>query len=160
MPVKKQSAPLASYRSRRDFSRTSEPRGEKLTHEQKNRFVVHKHAARSLHYDLRLEMHGVLRCWAVPKGPPLRSGVRRLAIPTEDHPVEYIDFVGTIPAGEYGAGTVEIWDHGTYELDPRSDLHKELKLFFHGSKLRGSYVLVKTLLGDGTAWLFMKMKKS
>lgn len=117
-------------------------------------FVVHKHAASHLHYDLRLEMDGVLKSWAIPKEPPLAAGVRRLAVQVEDHPLEYGTFEGTIPEGEYGAGKVEIWDKGTYELMDR----KADKLIFdlHGERLKGAYVLVR--FKNVKNWLLFKKK--
>lgn len=117
------------------------------------RFVVHKHAARSLHYDLRLELDGVLRSWAVPKGPPETAGIRRLAIAVDDHPLNYIDFEGTIPEGEYGAGTVEIWDKGNFELANLTD--KMIALTFHGDHLHGSYRLIHT---KDKNWLIFKAR--
>ena len=130
---------LEEYRKRRKFGKTSEPAGEVVGGEG-NRFVVQRHQASHLHYDFRLEMEGVLKSWAVPKGVPEMPGVRRLAVQTEDHPVDYIDFAGTIPAGEYGAGTVEIWDRGTFRLDNKSD--RELEFNLRGDRLQGDYVLV------------------
>jgi DNA ligase D-like protein (predicted 3'-phosphoesterase) len=119
-----------------------------------NTYVIQKHAATTLHYDLRLEMEGVLRSWAVPKEPLDRPGVKRLAVQVEDHPVAYANFAGTIPEGEYGAGTVEIWDRGTYRLVDR----KEDKIIFdvNGEKLKGQYVLVR--FKDKKNWLFFKKK--
>jgi bifunctional non-homologous end joining protein LigD len=121
------------------------------------RFVVHKHQARRLHYDFRLEWDGVLLSWAVPKGPSLDPAVKRLAVPTEDHPLEYADFEGVIPEGEYGAGTVMIWDRGTWApeaSDVRAALAAgELKFTLAGEKLRGGWVLVRTRRGD---WLLIK----
>jgi len=143
---------LEEYRRRRKFSKTPEPAGETSTGEG-NRFVVQKHQASHLHYDFRLEMEGVLKSWAVPKGVPEVPGVRRLAVQTEDHPVGYIDFAGTIPEGEYGAGTVEIWDKGTFRLDKKSPEGLEFKL--EGEKLSGDYVLIHT---DGKNWLLIKRK--
>ena len=121
------------------------------------RFVVHEHNARNLHYDFRLEMHGVLKSWAIPKGPSMNPADKRLAVLVEDHFLEYIDFEGIIPEGEYGAGPVVIWDHGTYDLvDNQSD-----KLIFSlkGDKLKGEFTLLK-LKGDekGDKWLLIKNK--
>lgn len=144
---------LKEYRRRRKFSKTPEPAGEVGAGEG-NRFVVQKHQASHLHYDFRLEMAGVLKSWAVPKGVPEASGVRRLAVQTEDHPVAYIDFAGTIPEGEYGAGTVEIWDRGTYRLDKKSA--EEIGFSLEGEKLSGAYVLIHT---DGKNWLLLKRKE-
>jgi DNA ligase D-like protein (predicted 3'-phosphoesterase) len=119
-----------------------------------NIYVVQKHAATSLHYDLRLEMDGTLKSWAVPKEPPVDPGVKRLAVQVEDHPVEYADFAGTIPEGQYGAGTVEIWDKGTYKLvDKKED---KLIVEINGEKLKGVYVLVR--LKDRKNWLLFKKR--
>ncbi len=129
------------------------PRGRRRT----LRFVVQKHQARRLHYDFRLEWDGVLRSWALPKGPSLDPTVKRLAVPTEDHPLAYADFEGVIPAGEYGAGTVMIWDRGTWTpeaADAGAALAAgELKLTLAGEKLRGGWVLVRTRRGG---WLLIK----
>ena len=143
---------LTSYRKKRRFEQTPEPAGRA----EKNAssapdvapvFVVQRHAARRLHYDLRLEVDGVLRSWAVPKGPSLNPNEKRLAVETEDHPLEYGNFEGVIPEGNYGAGTVQIWDHGTYEgaRDAQEQLARgELKFTLRGKRLRGSFVLVRT----------------
>lgn len=143
---------LQEYVEKRDFGITPEPRGDKKETGQ-NRFVVQRHQATHLHYDFRLELDGVLKSWAVPKGPPEEAGVRRLGVQVEDHPVDYIDFEGTIPAGQYGAGTVEIWDRGTFELRERSE--DKLVFDLHGKRLRGAYALVRT--GDSRNWLLMKL---
>jgi len=143
----------ADYNKKRNFSKTTEPQWE-TSHEDLHRFVVQKHRARSLHYDFRLEMGGVLRSWAVPKGPPLEPGVRRLAIRVEDHPIDYIDFDGDIPQGEYGAGKVEIWDNGDFTLEKESADILEFSL--RGKRLLGSYALIHT---DDRNWLFIHRKE-
>jgi len=117
------------------------------------RFVIQKHQATHLHYDLRLEMDGVLKSWAVPKEPPTTSGVRRLAVQVEDHALDYINFEGTIPEGEYGAGTVEIWDKGTYTLKNRTD--KMIEFTLHGSRLSGDYTLIRFKEKN---WLLIRKK--
>ncbi len=116
--------------------------------------MVQEHHARRLHYDFRLEMNGVLRSWAVPKGPPLKAGVRRLAVEVEDHAVDYIDFEGDIPEGEYGAGTVTIWDRGTYALEKSEP--DQLRFVLQGEKLRGRYALVR-LEKQPENWLLLKV---
>ena len=143
---------LKEYSSKRDFEHTPEPEA-RIADTGETRFVVQKHQASRLHYDFRLELEGVLKSWAVPKGPPLEPGIRRLAVRVEDHPVSYIDFSGSIPEGEYGAGSVEIWDSGTYTLDRQEPDLLEITLL--GQKLNGPYVLVHT--GDKN-WLLMKRK--
>ncbi|MEM3695077.1 MAG: DNA polymerase ligase N-terminal domain-containing protein [Candidatus Bathyarchaeia archaeon] len=117
-------------------------------------YVVQKHAATHLHYDLRLEMDGVLKSWAIPKEPPTVTGVRRLAVQVEDHPLGYEKFEGVIPEGEYGAGKVEIWDRGTYRLLDRKP--NKLIIEIRGEKLRGTYVLLR--FKDEKNWLFFKKK--
>src|SRR6187399_809881 len=134
---------LETYRQKRNFRRTSEPRGRKAPapRSKGNSFVVQKHDARNLHYDFRLELGGVLLSWAVPKGPSLDPQVKRLAMQTEDHPLDYGGFEGVIPEGEYGGGTVLLWDRGTWEpieTNPRESYRNgRLKFLLHGEKLRG-----------------------
>lgn len=153
-------SPLSDYAKKRRFDRTPEPRGT-VAPRSKRTFVVQKHRASALHYDFRLEADDVLKSWAVPKGPSLDQTVKRLAMEVEDHPVEYGSFEGVIPEGEYGGGTVMLWDNGTYEPDPETaDPGKalragELKFTLHGKKLRGGWVLVRT---GGRRWLLMKRK--
>jgi len=151
--------PLDDYRRKRDFSKTAEPAGGTPTAVDRivaGRFVVGRHRATRLHYDLRLEIGGVLASWAVPKGPSLDPDVRRIAIHVEDHPIEYLDFEGTIPRGEYGAGDAIVWDWGTYEpeaptLDPASSIAAgELKFRLFGQKLRGRFTLVRTRSSAGS----------
>jgi DNA ligase D-like protein (predicted 3'-phosphoesterase) len=144
---------LKEYGSKRDFEKTIEPKDE-LEKSGENTYVIQKHAATHLHYDLRLEMDGVLKSWAVPKEPPVEFGVKRLAVQVEDHPVAYATFEGKIAQGEYGAGTVEIWDKGTYKMVDRKE--DKLVVEINGQKLRGPYVLVR--LKDKKNWLFFKMK--
>ena len=163
--------PLEEYNKKRKFDDTPEPEGEVQKNEGKLIFVIQRHSASRLHYDFRLEMDGVLKSWAVPKGPSLNPQDKRLAMMTEDHPYSYKDFEGTIPEGNYGGGEVEIWDSGTYEplekvegksddLIMRHELHKEsLKFVIHGKKLKGEFALVKIKNSkDGNAWLLIKHK--
>ncbi|MGN6849999.1 MAG: DNA polymerase ligase N-terminal domain-containing protein, partial [Sphingomicrobium sp.] len=136
---------IETYNRKRDFTKTKEPKGRKLKGKGDS-FVVQKHSARRLHWDFRLELDGVLKSWAVPKGPSLDPGEKRLAMRTEDHPLDYGDFEGTIPAGEYGGGTVMLWDHGTWT--PEEDPHRgyragSLKFSLQGEKLHGSWALVR-----------------
>jgi bifunctional non-homologous end joining protein LigD len=155
---------LEAYRRKRDFTRSPEPRGEvDADTGARGRFVVQKHAARRLHYDVRLELDGVLKSWAVPKGPSLVAGDRRLAAETEDHPLEYADFEGVIPAGEYGSGSVLVWDQGTWEPlgDPHEGLAKgDLGFRLFGGKLRGRWHLVRMRPRPGDrgkqTWLMIK----
>lgn len=156
---------LDEYKRKRDFSRTPEPPGG-LKRKAGGIFVVHKHSARALHYDLRLELDGVLKSWAVPKGPCLDPEARRLAVHVEDHPLEYAGFEGTIPKGEYGSGTVMIWDQGFWvpEGDPSEGLSKgALKFSLEGKKLKGRWALVRMKAGRGMEdgkenWLLVKEK--
>jgi bifunctional non-homologous end joining protein LigD len=155
---------LREYRRKRDFSVTPEPRGAEPEREDRS-FVVQKHAASRLHYDFRLGMEGVLKSWAVPKGPSLDPAEKRLAMETEDHPLEYGDFEGVIPEGEYGGGTSVVWDRGTWEPvgDPHRDYRKgSMKFKLHGQKLRGGFALVKIRgrerRDNGKSWLLIKEK--
>ena len=139
---------LAEYRQKRHFDKTAEPAGSVPGEAKARRFVIQKHAATRLHYDLRLEVDGVLKSWAVPKGPSLNPGDKRLAVHVEDHPLEYRKFEGVIPKGQYGGGEVIVWDQGTYELEGHLDADAQLargdlKFILHGKKVRGSFVLVK-----------------
>ena len=151
---------LTKYRAMRGFARTPEPRGKKSSEHAGHRFVIHEHAARRLHYDFRLEQDGVLLSWAVPKGPSLSPKARRLAVRTEDHPVDYADFEGVIPKGQYGGGTVVVWDRGTWEPenDPREGLEQgRLTFALHGEKLHGRWHLVRMKgVGRGESWLLFK----
>jgi len=145
---------LKEYKRKRNFASTKEPKGQ-VSRGDSSRFVVQKHQATRLHYDFRLELDGVLKSWAVPKGPPLEPKVRRLAVAVEDHPVDYLDFEGMIPKGEYGAGTVEIWDRGTFELKERTE--KTISFVLPGKKLKGDYRLVNIRENN---WLLFKSTKS
>jgi bifunctional non-homologous end joining protein LigD len=149
-PTRRGPTRLSTYRAKRDFSRTPEPSGSARRRPSKGRrFVVQRHRARRLHYDLRLEINGVLVSWAVPKGPTLDPASRRLAVQVEDHPLDYFDFEGVIPAGGYGAGDVIVWDWGTWEPadgeDPADALRTgELHFDISGQKLAGRFALVRT----------------
>src|SRR6476619_5319907 len=146
---------LTEYRRKRDFKKTREPSGDKTAARRKGtlRFVIQKHAASHLHFDLRLELDGVMKSWAVPKGPSLDPKVKRLAMQVEDHPIDYNTFEGTITKGEYGGGSVMLWDRGTYSSDTAASPEEEeeaireglgrgdLKITFHGERLHGSFAL-------------------
>lgn len=154
---------LQRYRQKRDFERTPEPSGGGTADSPGRRFVVQKHAARRLHYDLRLEMDGVLKSWAVPKGPSMDPSEKRLAVHVEDHPLDYVDFEGVIPPGQYGAGTVEVWDRGTWvPEDNPGEGYSAGKFAFtlRGAKLVGRWALVHMRARDGDAknWLLIKEK--
>ncbi len=150
---------LKEYQRKRDFSKTAEPRGTTPKRDEAKRFVIQKHAASHLHYDFRLEIGGTLKSWAVPKGVPFKKGEKRLAVEVEDHPVSYIDFEGTIPQGQYGGGTVMVWDQGTFEpLTPVEGLNAgKLHFVLTGKKLHGEWYLVR--LRDGKQWLLIKGEK-
>src|SRR6202521_4318371 len=159
--------PLNEYRKKRDFKISPEPSGEKAVPRAPKSsliYVIQKHRATNLHYDFRLEWHGTLLSWAVPKGPSLDPSVKRLAMQVEDHPIDYAGFEGVIPEGEYGGGTVMVWGQGSWTPavpDVDAALKKgDLKFTLHGKKLRGSWVLVRTR-GFGSqpgrsSWLLIK----
>lgn len=161
---------LKDYNAKRRFDETTEPAGKTKKSKEKLIFVIQRHAASRLHYDFRLEMDGVLKSWAVPKGPSLDPKDKRLAMMVEDHPYDYKDFEGNIPEGNYGAGQVEIWDSGTYEplennskLSDEKELLKELyagslKFILHGKKLKGEFALVKMKNTEDNSWLLIKHK--
>jgi len=151
---------LETYRAKRDFSVTAEPAGTGVAPVGSSRFVVQRHRARRLHYDLRLEMAGVLVSWAVPRGPTLDPKARQLAVHVEDHPVEYFDFEGVIPKGEYGGGDVIVWDWGRWtpakEEAPLAAIEAgELHFDLDGEKLRGRFVLVRTRGRGKSSWLLL-----
>ncbi len=158
--------PLEEYRHKRDFRRSPEPKGQPARAHRRPIFVIQEHHARRLHYDFRLEADGVLKSWAVPKEPSLDPSVKRLAVRVEDHPLAYATFAGTIPEGQYGAGAVFIWDHGTYENlrdDPsvaEGIKSGRLEFVLHGEKLHGRFALIR-MKGRGQDkenWLLVKMK--
>src|SRR6266853_1967150 len=147
---------LREYVRKRDFSHTREPRG-KTAARRHHRFVIQKHAARRLHYDFRLELGGALKSWAVPKGIPFNKGDKRLAVRVEDHPIEYASFEGVIPKGQYGGGTVRVWDAGNWEPlggDPAKDLAAgKLHFRLDGKKLNGEWTLIRIRGDEGNQWL-------
>ena len=177
-PTKRRArAQLTEYQRKRDFTKTAEPSGDQApppTRPGRLRFVIQKHAASHLHFDLRLELDGVMKSWAVPKGPSLDPSVKRLAMQVEDHPIDYNTFEGTIPQGEYGGGTVMLWDRGTYSCDTASSPDEEeseireslrrgeLKFTFHGERLHGSFALIRMKFARDTSssakpqWLLIK----
>jgi len=158
--TKKQTARggLAEYKRKRDFTRTREPAPRPARSATRRSFVIQKHRATALHYDFRLEIGDAMPSWAVPKGPSMDPSQKRLAMQVEDHPLEYAGFEGIIPEGEYGGGTVMIWDEGTYEMlddvDPAAALRKgELRFLLHGKKVKGRWTLVRT---GPRRWLLIK----
>src|SRR5437764_1792456 len=149
---------LSEYRRKRDPKKTPEPFGAKGAKPKEPIFVVQRHDARRLHYDFRLERNGALASWAVPKGVPLEPGKQALAVHVEDHPLDYATFEGEIPAGQYGAGTVEIWDHGTYELVEEKK-NGGLTVRLKGERLDGTWALIPAhLSGDEKNWLLLRKK--
>jgi DNA ligase D-like protein (predicted 3'-phosphoesterase) len=146
---------LEEYKKKRDFAKTKEPVGEVKKGNGKI-YVVQKHYASHIHWDLRLERDGVLKSWAVPKEPPTKTGTKRLVITTEDHPIDYASFEGEIPEGEYGAGKVEIWDSGVYEEEKWSD--KEIIVHIKGKRLNGRYCLIRFPKVEN-GWLFFRCDK-
>lgn len=161
---------LAEYKKKRDLEKSPEPKGDmKKSKEKELIFVVHRHKASRLHYDLRLESKGVLKSWAIPKGPSMNPKDKRLAMMVDDHPYDYKDFEGIIPEGTYGAGIVEIWDKGTYKtltpdkkkLSKADNLSKflkkgEIKIIVDGEKLKGEFGLIKIRQRDDNSWLLVK----
>jgi len=145
---------LEVYQRKRNFEKTDEPKGEpQPSGNRGNIYVIQKHDASHLHYDLRLERDGVLKSWAVPKEPPAEKGVRRLAVEVEDHPLEYAVFEGVIPEGEYGAGTVEIWDKGSYKTEKWHE--DEIVVYINGNRLNGRYRMIRFKKQEN-AWLLFK----
>lgn len=160
---------LKKYKSKRNVTESGEPAGKKRKGNKKPVFTIQKHDASHLHYDFRLEVDGVMPSWAVPKGPSLDPKIKRLAIMTEDHPLDYATFEGEITEGHYGAGEVIVWDYGTYDNikhDHDGNLiemaqaikNGTVEVFLHGKKLQGAYALVHTHFGNGKDWLLIKMK--
>ncbi|MDX1563941.1 MAG: DNA polymerase ligase N-terminal domain-containing protein, partial [Phycisphaeraceae bacterium] len=164
-------AELDTYRDKRDFRRTPEPRGEVGgSDDERPRFVIQQHDASTMHWDFRLEADGVLKSWAIPKGPSTNPKDKRLAVATEDHPLDYADFEGVIPEEEYGGGTVIVWDAGPYRNLKKDDQDRpvsvkkayeqgQLEIWIEGRKLRGGYALIHSKMrGDEKNWLLVKMK--
>jgi DNA ligase D-like protein (predicted 3'-phosphoesterase) len=158
--------PLKEYQDKRDFDRTPEPQASRGPASPSPIFVIQKHAASHLHYDFRLEVDGVLKSWAIPKGPSTDPKDKRLAVPTEDHPLSYAGFEGVIPPGEYGGGTVLVWDTGVYRnLTEKKGgpipmgqalAHGHVKVWLEGRKLKGGYALTRFKTGKDEAWLLVK----
>ena len=159
---------LQEYLDKRDFSKSPEPKGKESGGEGQAVFVIHKHDASNLHYDLRIQAGETLKSWAVPKGPSTDPSEKRLAVPTEDHPLEYAEFEGIIPEEEYGGGTTLVWDAGTYVNLKKGEDNEEVPLedqiedghltvWLNGEKLHGGYALTRTSQGDDERWLLVKM---
>src|SRR3954452_285934 len=158
---------LRGYYRKRDFGRTPEPRGDATSHRDAHGFVVQKHHASRLHYDFRLELDGTLKSWAVPKGPSVNPEDKRLAMMVEDHPLEYRNFEGIIPKGNYGAGTVMVWDEGTYHARATTDREESQKLLreglrkgrltfvLNGKKLKGEFALIRLRKAEENSWLLL-----
>lgn len=165
--MSKDNKKLKEYYDKRDLELSPEPKGELDISEEENIFVIQKHDASNLHYDFRLEVDGVLKSWVIPKGPSTDPDEKRLAIPTEDHPIEYAAFEGVIPEDHYGGGEVIVWDKGPYNNTSRkneTDLSMEeaiekghITVVLKGKKLQGGYALIRTDSGEDARWLFMKM---
>ncbi len=164
-PAANQARLLNEYNAKRDFSRTREPQGVVPKRQTRAlQFVVQKHEASHLHFDFRLELDGVMKSWAVPKGPSLDPGTRRLAMEVEDHPISYNSFEGTIPEGEYGGGSVMLWDRGSYAAEDGGGVASlragyaagELKIVLDGERLRGGWVLVRMKRPGRPQWLLIK----
>lgn len=160
--MRKKKSTLTTYSERRTTRKSGEPKGT-VSKKTKAIFVVQKHKASHLHYDFRLAIDGALVSWAIPKGPPRRAGIKRLAVHTDDHPMAYADFEGTIPEGNYGAGTVTIWDRGSYSNTTEKSMQEQLKsgqleFELYGDLLRGVYVLVHTQAAT-SKWLLIKKRK-
>lgn len=165
-----QEQPLKDYKMKRDFIRTPEPQGNEVKPHEQPIFVIQKHDATRLHYDFRLEVNGVLKSWAVPKGPSMDPGVRHLAIQTDDHPLDYSHFEGIIPEGNYGAGVVMVWDTGIYRsisIDQRTGEHipmdkaieqGKVEVWLEGKRLNGGFALIRIGKGGDGKWLLIKMR--
>lgn len=157
--------PLKTYKEKRDFTKTTEPKGRRPRKMKKTIFVVQQHAARSNHFDFRLEMGDVLKSWAVPKGIPVEVAEKHLAVETEDHPLEYAAFEGKIPKGEYGAGKVKIWDKGSYRNIRKLSIMEsyengQIEVALDGKKLKGRYALIRTKFNNNPKnWLLIKMRE-
>ena len=156
---------LKTYREKRDFHRTPEPAGKPKKKTKKTVFVVQQHAARSNHFDFRLEIGDVLKSWAVPKGMPVEVAEKHLAVETEDHPLEYATFEGNIPKGEYGAGKVKIWDKGSYRNIRKLSIKEsyengQIEVALNGKRVKGMYALIRTKFNDNPKnWLLIKMRE-